>query len=129
MTTAIPEPSLSSRAMQCSLSISMWSARKHDPETSEEIAQPHGAQPDADRYHSADRGERQKQILRGVYLERQSEILRFAQNDSEWARSDRVGGRRSVLGNREQGIGNRGETVSGTVPAVSPLPADRRNGT
>jgi hypothetical protein len=25
-----PEPSLSSRAMLCSLSISMWSARKHD---------------------------------------------------------------------------------------------------
>jgi hypothetical protein len=42
-----PEPSLSSRAMLCSLSISMWSARKHDPEASEEIAQRHGAQPDA----------------------------------------------------------------------------------
>ena len=40
-----PEPSLSSRAMLCSLSISMWSARKHDPEASEEIAQRHGAQP------------------------------------------------------------------------------------
>jgi hypothetical protein len=26
---SIPEPSLSSRAMLCSLSISMWSARKH----------------------------------------------------------------------------------------------------
>jgi len=35
---ATPEPSLSSRAMLCSLSISMWSARKHDPEASEEIA-------------------------------------------------------------------------------------------
>jgi len=46
-----PEPSLSSRAMLCSLSISMWSARKHDPEASEEIAQRHGAQPDAGRYH------------------------------------------------------------------------------
>ena len=45
------EPSLSSRAMLCSLSISMWSARKHDPEASEEIAQRHGAQPDAGRYH------------------------------------------------------------------------------
>jgi hypothetical protein len=43
--------------MLCSLSISMWSARKHDPEASEEIAQRHGAQPDAGRYHSADRGE------------------------------------------------------------------------
>ena len=31
---SIPEPSLSSRAMLCSLSISMWSARKHDPEAS-----------------------------------------------------------------------------------------------
>ena len=45
------EPSLPSRAMLCSLSISMWSARKHDPEASEEIAQRHGAQPDAGRYH------------------------------------------------------------------------------
>jgi hypothetical protein len=34
----IPEPSLSSRAMLCSLSISMWCARKHDPDASEEIA-------------------------------------------------------------------------------------------
>lgn len=46
-----PEPSLSSRAMLCSLSISVWSARKHDPEASEEIAQRHGAQADAGRYH------------------------------------------------------------------------------
>ena len=51
MTTSITEPSLSSRAMLCSLSISMWSARKHDPEASEEIAQRHGAQADAGRYH------------------------------------------------------------------------------
>jgi hypothetical protein len=64
------EPSLSSRAMLCSLSISTWSARKHDPEASEEIAQRHGAQADAGRYQSADRGETQKQILRGVYPER-----------------------------------------------------------
>src|ERR1700758_1805880 len=48
---AIPEPSLSTRAMLCSLSISMWSARKHDPEASEEIAFRHGARPDAGRYH------------------------------------------------------------------------------
>jgi hypothetical protein len=37
----IPEPSLSSRAMLCSLSISMWSARKHDRDASEEIAVRH----------------------------------------------------------------------------------------
>jgi hypothetical protein len=37
--------------MLCSLSISMWSARKHDPEAPEEIAQRHGAQPDAGRHH------------------------------------------------------------------------------
>lgn len=49
--TTMPEPSLSSRAMLCSLSIGMWSARKHDPEASEEIAQRHGAQADAGRYH------------------------------------------------------------------------------
>ena len=48
---SIPEPSLSSRAMLCSLSISMWSARKHDPDASQEIAQRHGAQADAGRYH------------------------------------------------------------------------------
>jgi hypothetical protein len=37
--------------MQCSLSISTWSARKHDPDASQEIAQRHGAQADAGRYH------------------------------------------------------------------------------
>jgi hypothetical protein len=37
--------------MLCSLSISIWSARKHDPEASQEIAQRHGAQADAGRYH------------------------------------------------------------------------------
>jgi hypothetical protein len=51
--TSIPfsEPSLSSRAMLCSLSISMWSARKHDPDASEEIAARHGAQSDSGRFH------------------------------------------------------------------------------
>jgi len=48
---SVHEPSLSSRAMLCSLSISMWSARKHDPDASQEIAQRHGAQADAGRYH------------------------------------------------------------------------------
>jgi len=48
---SVVEPSLSSRAMLCSLSISMWSARKHDPDASQEIAQRHGAQADAGRYH------------------------------------------------------------------------------
>jgi hypothetical protein len=47
----VTEPSLSSRAMLCSLSISMWSARKHDPEASEEIATLHGAKSDAGRYN------------------------------------------------------------------------------
>ncbi len=47
----IPEHSLSSRAMLCSLSIRMWSARKHDPDASEEIAARHGAQSDSGRYH------------------------------------------------------------------------------
>jgi len=49
--TSSQDPSLSSRAMLCSLSISMWSARKHDREASEEIAQRHGAQADAGCYH------------------------------------------------------------------------------
>ena len=48
---SVAEPSLSSRAMLCSLSITTWSARKHDPEAPEEIAQRHGAQPHAGRYH------------------------------------------------------------------------------
>ena len=45
------EPSLCAKAMLCSLSISAWSARKHDPDASEEIATRHGAQADAGRYH------------------------------------------------------------------------------
>lgn len=48
--SSISEPSLSSKAMLCSLSISTWSARKHDRDASEEIAARHGAQPDAGRY-------------------------------------------------------------------------------
>jgi hypothetical protein len=51
--TPIPnmESHLSSRAMLCSVSISVWSARKHDPDASEEIAARHGAQADSGRYH------------------------------------------------------------------------------
>lgn len=45
------EPSLSSRAMLSSLSIGVWSARKHDPDASEEIAIRHGARLDAGRYN------------------------------------------------------------------------------
>jgi hypothetical protein len=37
--------------MLCTLSISTWSARKHDREASEEIATRHGAEADAGRYH------------------------------------------------------------------------------
>lgn len=53
MLPSIPaaEPSLSSRAMLCSLSIAQWSARKHDPEASQEIAVRHGAQADVGRYN------------------------------------------------------------------------------
>jgi hypothetical protein len=47
----IPEPTLSSRAMLCLLSISQWSASKHDRQASEEIAAHHGAQPDVGRYN------------------------------------------------------------------------------
>lgn len=47
----IPEPTLSSRAMLCTVSISQWSASKHDRQASEEIALQHGAQPDAGRYN------------------------------------------------------------------------------
>jgi hypothetical protein len=51
ISTSVPEVSLTSRAMLCSLTISMWSARKHDKDASEEIAVRHGAQSDAGRYH------------------------------------------------------------------------------
>jgi hypothetical protein len=47
----LSEPTLSSRAMLCSLSISQWSASKHDRQASEEIAVSHGAQPDVGRYN------------------------------------------------------------------------------
>ena len=40
---SVAEPSLCSQAMLCSLSISMWSARKHDRGPSQEIAQRHAA--------------------------------------------------------------------------------------
>ena len=49
MTT--PDVSLSSRAMLSALSISQWSARKHDREASEEIAVRHGAKSDVGRYN------------------------------------------------------------------------------
>jgi hypothetical protein len=49
--SSMPEVSLASRAMLCSLSICQWSARKHDPEASEEIAARHGAQANAGRYN------------------------------------------------------------------------------
>jgi hypothetical protein len=45
------EPSLSTRAMLSSLSISVWSARKHDSEASEAIAAANGADSDAGRYN------------------------------------------------------------------------------
>lgn len=48
---SVPGNSLSSRAMLSSVSISMWSGRKHDADASEEIAARHGAQADAGRYH------------------------------------------------------------------------------
>jgi hypothetical protein len=51
ISNSVSEISLTSRAMLCSLSISMWSARKHDKDASEEIATRHGAQTDAGRYH------------------------------------------------------------------------------
>jgi hypothetical protein len=50
-TVPFSEPTLSSRAMLCSVSISQWSASKHDKQASEEIALQHGAQPDAGRYN------------------------------------------------------------------------------
>jgi hypothetical protein len=40
----------------------------------------------------------QSEILRVVYPERQSEILRFAQNDSEWAQDDSEGLRMTGVG-------------------------------
>jgi len=48
---SVSEPTVASRAMLCSLSISQWSASKHDRQASEEIAAHHGAQPDVGRYN------------------------------------------------------------------------------
>jgi hypothetical protein len=50
---AIPTPdhSLSSKAMLCSVSISVWPARKYDPDVSDQIAEFHNAQRDAGRYN------------------------------------------------------------------------------
>jgi hypothetical protein len=47
----IPETSLSSKAMLCTISISVWPARKYDPDASDEIAALHKAQKDAGRYN------------------------------------------------------------------------------
>jgi hypothetical protein len=51
----IPVPpknvSLSSKAMQCSLSIHAWWGFKYDPQASEEIAEIHGAEKDAGRFN------------------------------------------------------------------------------
>ena len=71
------EPSLSSRAMLCSLSISMWSARKHDPEASEEIAQRHGAQPDAGRYHKVLLPKAALAEIQKIVSEAQSKLVRL----------------------------------------------------
>lgn len=49
--SSISEHSLSAKAMLCSLSIRIWSARTHDAEASQEIATRHGAQADVGRYH------------------------------------------------------------------------------
>jgi hypothetical protein len=50
-TICLPEFNLSSKAMQCALSISVWSGRKHDPNASEEIATLHHADSKAGRYN------------------------------------------------------------------------------
>ncbi len=46
-----PDTSLSTKAMLCSISISVWPARKFDPEISDDIAAQHGAEKDAGRYN------------------------------------------------------------------------------
>jgi len=47
----IPDTSLATKAMLCSVSISVWPARKYDPDVSDEIAAKHGAERDAGRYN------------------------------------------------------------------------------
>jgi len=81
------EPSLSSRAMLCSLSMSMWSARKHDPDASEEIAVRHGAQSDLGRYH--------KLLLPKQALAEIQKIVSRAD------RSRHAGRQRTLLGERD----------------------------
>ena len=50
-------------------------------------------------------GSRQRQILREVYPERQGEILRFAQNDSEWAQDDSEGAKDDSEGAQDDSLG------------------------
>jgi hypothetical protein len=72
---AVPTPSdsLSSQAMLCAVSISMWSARKFDRDVSDEIARRHNAQNDAGRYN--------KNLLPRDALEELTKISSEARND------------------------------------------------
>ena len=47
----MPDTSLATKAMLCAVSISVWPARKYDPDVSDEIAAQHGAEKDAGRYN------------------------------------------------------------------------------
>jgi hypothetical protein len=55
----------------------MWSARKHDREASEEIAQRHGAQPDAGRYHKVLLPQAALAEIQKIVSEAQSKLVRL----------------------------------------------------
>lgn len=68
--------SLSSIAMLCSLSISAWSGYRYDKQTSEEIAQLHGAENDAGRFN--------KRLVPGKALKEITSAIGQARRDHEF---------------------------------------------
>lgn len=70
------ETSLSSKAMRCTISIRAWTGYKYDRETSEEIAEIHGADKDSGRFH--------KRLVPRKELAEISAIIGTARRDHEF---------------------------------------------
>jgi hypothetical protein len=71
--TEMPDTSLATKAMLCAVSISVWPARKYDPDVSDEIAVRHGAEKDAGRYN--------KQVIPKSALQELNKIAGEARRD------------------------------------------------
>src|SRR5260370_1179079 len=74
--TSKEEPSLSSKAMLCTVSISAWSGYKDDREASEQIAEIHGAEKDSGRFN--------KLLVPRKELEEITKIIGKARRDHEF---------------------------------------------